>query len=470
MKTDLSEKESNHNTPKQRRPVFGLIHLNEGICKRNYIGSLIHACVLGFFMSGVELIQQNLLLDPDYFHLGSKEAIQFNALITLEDLFIKICVTPFYGIMVDKIGRQKSLMIGYFLITGAIMLFPLQFYFPAFKHIGWYFGARFIYSNGSGIIPIIPLVADYVEDRSLGKAIGFNVFSMTVGFSLSTSIIKAMEDYNLFYTCAVFAGFIFVVGFTYTLLLKSGNTYYKRTHDPENMDSNTYNRPSQGMINSSKMTKGSLIKHDCVTKPWIMVGYIFAFLNGIGLAITSQLLNLYVQSFDDPNVKALGAITVFKSNITSTATSLIFGPLLDFIKPLYIAILTFSVTILSYSNAWTITDPNDWPLTLIAIGVGMGYACTQLLTNYLGFKNYRRSIRGLLFAIANIFIVSGVIFVSVIGGTLFRYFDRNWPFYIAGGCSSLGFLVFIFIYCKYIIKEEKEDKEGEKTPLLDSPN
>jgi len=465
MKPELSVKTEDNTSSPQRKPIFGLIHLNNGISKRNYVGSLIHASVIGFFLSGVELLQQNLLLSKDYYHFDPKEAIQYNALITFEDLFIKICVTPFYGIMVDKIGRQKSLMIGYFLITVALMLFPLRFYLPAFQHLGWYFGARFIYSNGSAIIPIIPLLADYVEDRSLGKAIGFNVFSMTVGFTASTTVIKTLEDQNLFYTCATFAAIIFIVGFTYTMLLKSGNTYYKRSHDPENTEQN-YNRPSQGMINSSKMTKRSLIKHDCITKPWIMVAYIFAFLNGIGLAITSQLLNLYVQSFDDPNVKALGAITVFKANVTSTATSLVFGPLLDFIKPLYIALLTFLVTILAYSNAWTIKDPNDWPLTLIAIGVGMGYACTQLLTNYLGFKNYRRSIRGLLFALANIFIVSGVIFVSVIGGNLFRYFDRNWPFYIAAGSSVLGLFVFIYIYCKYIRKEEQEDKEGEKTPLL----
>jgi hypothetical protein len=444
-----------------KRVLCGLIRLNKGVKLRNYLASLTHALLLGFFLSGVELLQQNILVSSDYYNYGPADAIKYNALITLEDLLVKLTVTSAYGIMVDKLGRQKSTIIGYWLIGGSLLLFPLRFYSPFFDNIGWYFGARFLYSNGSAIIPIIPLIADYVDDQSLGRAIGFNVLLMTVGFTTSTLIIKYMQIYNLFYTCLVFAVFIFVVGNAYALFLRPGNTYYKKSVvnvNLENSQANVSKAPSN-MLNSSRMGKRWLIKNDCQTKPWIVVGYIFAFLNGIGLATTSQLLNLFVESFGDPDARGRGATVVFQANVASFFTSLLFGPMLDCIKPLYIAIIAFAVNILGYCNIWFVHSPNDSSLSLTAVSVGVGYACSQLLTNFLGFKNYRKSIRGLLFAIANICIVAGVILIAVIGGCLLIFVNRNWPFYIASGCSILSLLFFVYYYCTKILRASDESEE-----------
>ena len=448
------------------RVLFHFITLNLNIKKRNYFASTVHAFVLGFFLSGVELLQQNILVSPDYYNYDSEQAVQYNSLITLEDLLVKILATPFYGLMVDKLGRKKSAQIGYLLITIALVLFPISHYWPSLQSLGWYFGVRFIYSNGSAIIPIIPLVADYVNDHSLGKAIGINVLSITLGFLVSTSIVRALNSYNMFYTCLTFAGIIFFLGNGYALFLKSGNSYY-RSAKPVQAVANTDNNPN-GMRHSSEMQKRILIKHEFRTKPWILGGYVFAFLNGTGLAITSQLLNLYVQSYNKPNGRALGSMVVFIANIASTITSLIIGPLLDKIKPLYIAIIAFIVTLAGYSSIWTVTDPSKVPMMLIAAAVGIGYSCSQLLTNYLGFKNYRKSMRGTLFGIANSFVVLGVIVVSVVGGNLFRYFNRNWPFYIAGGCSFSCLCVFTYLYLSKIRPSdlEKEAQENQDEPLL----
>jgi len=449
--------------------LCGLIRLNKGIKLRNYLASLTHALLLGFFLSGVELLQQNLLVSSDFYNFEPDEAIKYNAIITLEDLLVKLTVTSGYGIMVDKFGRQKSTIIGYWFIGAALLLFPLKFYSSYFNSIGWFFGARFLYSNGSAIIPIIPLIADYVDDHSLGRAIGFNVLLITFGFTMSTLTIKYMQNYNLFYTCLVFACFIFIVGNLYSCFLKPGNTYYKKStvqvNHSENSPSNTSKARNSNMMNSSRMGKRWLIKNDCQTKPWIVVGYIFAFLNGIGLATTSQLLNLFVQSFDDPDARSMGATVVFQANVASTLTSLAIGPMLDCIKPLYIALMAFLVNIVGYCNIWFVKGPSDWSLTLTAVSVGIGYACSQLLTNFLGFKNYRKSIRGLLFAIANICIVAGVILIAVVGGCLLIFVQRNWPFYIASGCSILSLFFFIYYYITKIARAENDE---DQEPLMEA--
>ena len=457
--------ESSSIPQRPEKVLFHFITLNPNIKKRNYYASTIHAFVLGFFLSGVELLQQNILVSPDYYNYDSEQAVQYNSLITLEDLLVKILTTPFYGLMVDKLGRKKSAQIGYLLITTALLLFPISYYWSSLHSLGWYFGVRFIYSNGSAIIPIIPLIADYVNDHSLGKAIGINVLSITLGFLVSTSIVRALNSYNMFYTCMTFAGIIFFLGNGYALFLKSGNSYYRSPKPVEDVaNSNNENR----MRHSSEMHKRTLIKHEFRTKPWILGGYVFAFLNGTGLAITSQLLNLYVQSYGKPNGRALGSMIVFIANIASTITSLILGPLLDVIKPLYIAIIAFAVTLAGYSSIWTVSDPSNVPMMLIAAAVGAGYSCSQLLTNYLGFKNYRKSMRGTLFGIANSFVVLGVIVVSVVGGNLFRYFNRNWPFYIAGGCSFTCLCVFTYLYLSKIRPSDIEKAAGgnQDDPLL----
>ena len=105
-----------------------------------------------------------------------------------------------------------------------------------------------------------------------------------------------------------FAGVLFGLGNLYTIFLKPGNTYYRSNH---NTQEETSNKPEQFQKmkkqNRADMRKRSLIKDDIKQKPWILAGYVFAFMNGTGLAITSQLLNLYVQSFNLPNGRSLGS-------------------------------------------------------------------------------------------------------------------------------------------------------------------
>jgi len=95
----------------------------------------------------------------------------------------------------------------------------------------------------------------------------------------------------------------------------------------------------------------------------------------------------------------------------------------------------------------------------------IGYSWSHIISNFLGFKNYRKSIRGLLFAIANICIVAGVILIAVVGGCLLIFVQRNWPFYIASGCSILS--LFFFIYY-YITKIARADNDEDQEPLMEA--
>ena len=451
--------------------LCGLIALNPKITSANYIASLVHTLVLGFLVNGVELIQQNLLVHPNYYNYDSEKAIRYNSLITSEDLVLKIIATPFFGVMVDRYGRQKMLFIAYFFIIVSLALFPVMYYSPYFSSLGWYFGVRFIYSMGSAIVPILPFVADFVDKSTTGRAIGLSCLFISLGFTVSTYTVTLLSKYDPFYTYMVYAGFILVVGTIYSLFLKSGNSYYKTPRS--SFDVETGHHLIGAHINpSTKNRRISMVKKDCKTKPWIVVSYIFAFLNGVGLATMSQLLNLYVQSFDKHNGggAAAGSKVVFQANIASLVTSTILGPSLDLVKPIYIGFLAIVSSLFSYGSVWAVKDPEDLLMTLVAIGIGVSYSCSLLLAKYLGFKNYRTSIRGLLFSIANILIMLGVIFIAVVGGNLFQI-DRNIPFYIGVGISFICSVVFLYMYFGSIRKLEKTQPNGRiTTPMIKAPS
>ena len=451
--------------------LCGLIALNPKITSANYIASLVHTLVLGFLTSGVELLQQNLLVDSRYYNLNSEKAVQYNSLITSEDLLVRMLVTPFFGIMVDRYGRQKMLFIAYFFILSALVLFPIMHYNPDLSHLGWYFGVRFIFSIGSAIIPILPFVADFVDKSTTGRAIGLSCLFISAGFTVSTYVVTLLSKYDPFITYMVYAGFILIVGTTYSLFLKSGNSYYKTPRSSYDVETGHQLFRASSAAKAKRM---SMVKKDCKTKPWIVASYTFAFLNGVGLAAMSQLLNLYVKSFDETTVvnggSGMGSGIVLQSNIASLITSLLLGPTLDLVKPIYIGLLAVVSSLASYGSIWAVKDPKDALMTLIAIGIGISYSCTLLLTKYLGFKNYRTSIRGLLFSIANILIMFGVVLIAVVGGNLFQI-DRNLPFYIAVGIAGVCSLVFFYLYFGAIRRQEKLQKQvGPTTPMAKAPS
>jgi len=443
--------------------LCGLIALNPKITQTNYAASLCHGLLMGFFANGVELLQQNILVNERYYNLDGPDAIQYNSWITLMDLLLKILVTPFFGVMVDRAGRKKMVFLGYSLIIVSLILFPIRRYSPYFDHIAWFFGVRAIYSNGSAIIPILPFVADFVDNKTKGKAIGFSVLFISIGFTASTLVVSVMADHDPFILYMIFAGVIAVVGFGYALLLKSGNSYYKTPRS--SFDVETGHHLADAVKRDRRLT---MVKKDFKNKPWIIASYIFAFLNGAATAATSQVLNLYVQSFsNDPEIlRSLGAKVVLKANIAGLLASFVLGPTLDKVKPLYIGSLALISSVAAYGSIGAVKDPAGIQMTLIAIGIGITYSCTLLLTKYLGFKNYRTSIRGLLFSIANILIMLGVVSVAVIGGNLFRI-NRNIPFFIAAGCAGIGALLFLYLYCGAIRKQEKNRlTQGPTAPIM----
>jgi len=452
----------------KKRLCCGAIQLKSGITTGNYYAMVFHNVCVGFLLNGIELLQQIILSDPKYYNLDPESAIETNANITLFDLIVRLLFAILYGTLIDKLGRKKMIFIGYALTATGIVMFPIHGYFENLhKLFPWYYIARFIYANGTSIILLMPFIADYIEDKSKGKATGINAVALAAGFLAGTTTIKSLYNGNidLKYVCLIIGGAILLCGMSYSSLLKGGADYYRNTNAESNNNSESLIGVGDGesVLQSSTQAeppKANLkqLKNAINERPWIKASFIFALLNGANLGIVSQILNLFVRSLSSSVSEDTGSKFVQIANIAGLVATIIFGFLLDYVSPFYIGVFVLMLGSSGYSFAWVIKSPNDASLILISVVSGISYSSCQLLMNYLGFVHYPNQLRGRLYAMANLISFFGNLLVTVIGGKLFEL-DEYIPFYLIAGCCVIGLITFVVLKFTVIKRWEEMRKQ-----------
>ena len=314
---------------------------------------------------------------------------------------------------------------------------------------------------------MLPLVADYVDHDSKGRAIALNGLLLAGGLSLSTFFINTHTDYSLSNMYWILFLTVLVLGGLVTWMLKPGKEYYRiAVGSPDKHIDTTESEMTVNLQGGAiRQGKWALIVQTCKLRPWIMVAYLFAFMNGIGMAICGQNLNLYIQSFDIENGVEIGSQVVLKAYIATLVTSFVVGPILDFVDSIYIAGTAFTFNIFAFMSIWAVEDPESGLMSIIAMAIGAAYALSLLLASYLGFKHYPPSMRGFLFSIANVFMVMGTIVTTVVGGILAQDGDKNWPFYLGGISSLISFFIFVLIYMEIILPTKRKIKKKQELDL-----
>ncbi len=106
---------------------------------------------------------------------------------------------------------------------------------PYVKEFWQYIVLRCIYAQGAIAISVIPLLADYVNQKSRGTCAAFLVFMSSIGalssaFLNFTILSKLDLEYKIYFQYNVAAALIFLIGLLYTLInLKAGNQYYVKS-------------------------------------------------------------------------------------------------------------------------------------------------------------------------------------------------------------------------------------------------
>jgi len=459
IETSLSEEQT----------LFGYIKLKYEVNNKHFLAMLAFHLVLGLCIFGAELQQQNSLLNLDYFSLKDADtATDYNAWLILVDLLTKLIVTPIYKKIGYNLGRRKMAFIGFGVVAVSFLIFrpsPQPDTSFSFALV-----SRFVYANGIAVLLSLPLLSDYIEHDSKGRGIGLNALFLTLGYFLASYIVNLFSYYDdLTRVYMTYFVIVLLLGNTASWFLKSGIDYFrqavlspdKHIDVDEDINKNPLN-PSEDQI---ILSKRKLALHACKARPWIYIAFVFSFMTGLTFAVTAQNLNLYSQTFRLPGKLQTGSSITMKANFASALVSLILGPTIDKIQPLYLAIVTFVLAILGSFSIWTVEDPHGSALTVLGIALGMAYGLSRILNIYLGYKHYPTSMRGLFFTFSSFFVALGVFCTTVIGGLFMDTEDKNWPFYMTGLCSVIGLAVFTFVYVEIIIPTKRKIKNKQELNL-----
>jgi len=321
---------------------------------------------------------------------------------------------------------------------------------------------RFIYSNGSAILPCLPLVADYIDESTRGKAIGINTIFGTSGMLLSTVFVKyvgvSTTGSSLGFSVAYlyyFAGAGFaIISFLFSFGIKSGASYYK---------------PKVAIVPAGtvppKIDLGAILKSILKAKPWIAVGFSFGFLIGGNLMGVSQVINLFVKTFyPQGQDNTIAVQDQLIAQLVSVGFAIVYGFGLDLWKALNLVTFACLFGIVTYLSTYAITDPNDLFAYVVMGAIGSSYSCVLLTSNYLGFKYFPPALRGLLLAVNTMFTLVGVILTSGAGLILFPI-DKFIPFLIICGSTMIAFGFILYTYFVKIKPSEDVAKSELSIPV-----
>lgn len=446
------------------------IILNPTISLLNFISFNLYYLIVIFAYVSVDTLQPSLLTDPSYYNISDDDLTRVNSTILVWDMAIKVILAPFYGFLCEKIGRKPVVFIGITSMCLGIGLFPFignGTVFPLFVV------ARALYANGAIACIVVPLLADYVDYETKGRAAGLLVVLAGLGAVLSSSYCLSLTtNISMGNRYVYLAVGIWIVGILVALGLKGGkyhrNLYYdaKAEQAKQTLASSTDIEDSVG-VNSQSLTNGDAIglpEEKGLLKnftqgihqgknPWILLGYIISFLSRGDTGILSFTLviwskNYYPSDQSDQNDAENQAYMLSGiSYVVLLLTALFFGFFSDKYSKFKLIVVTHVSTIIGLILLVLCSGPNDGLAYISMFFIGIGIAGYELFSLQLVNKYSNTKLRGSVNAMSSLLGVIGLVIISIGGGYLMGV-DINASFYMFLGFAALALVISVFLYRK----------------------
>jgi len=421
--------------------LFGKIILNKNISKLNYFCSLIHFLLMTFTFVSVDTLQPMLFKSSSYLKVSKDEIGSQNAQILLVDIIVKIIFAPIYGILADRYGRTRVLIFGYLSMAAALFFMPFSSnIYPQFCIF------RIIYAQGSMAITTAPLLADYVETTTKGRASAINVIMASLGAVISAYLINNLltNNMSLKVSCIAIAIIIAIISMLYAAGLKHGKYFVTKKNE------------------KSLSIKTSLaIGFVAAKNHWILLGYITSFLGRSNSIVLTLFLNLWAKSFypntdegdSEANIQAETLAGICYTIILFF--SILYGLLVEKWNKFCILGVSYIFCIIGMNLFWVCDNPKSGLSYGILAIVGVGFSGLDTISLYL-VNNYAwEEHRGKINGVASLFGVIGILIVSLLGGYLFDSWSKNAPFLLFEIFTSLGLLILVIICLKWVQLKKK---------------
>ena len=444
---------------KETKILNDSITLNPGITPLNFYASLVHVIIVQFNHTVTSTLQPLIVSDPDSYNADPKTIGVILAKLMILQTVTKMCLTPIYGYLMDRVGRKPMVILGGFMALMGYLLVPFQkSVFPGYAI------SKILVANGGNMMTLAPFVADYVHDSSKGKAMGITTALGSAGQLLGAVFVSFLISAHVSLTkIHVIIGFtIITVVLSYSLGIKGGKYYLLRKSSASESDGEAANMVVNYREEKffTKLRQGFKVLGQ---NGWLLISLSITILARADYYLVTIMFALFIKSFDKKDdaaahLESNKMVSKYQSLFFSLSLigNLAYGHVLDKVNTLYIIFPTCMAAMTGYTLG-SFSGSKDSVLLLLLI-LFAGIAMPGLLNsgNYLAMKYFPRELRGLLNSMMSVIGVAGYLFLSTAGGYLFDNYGKSSPFLLFVGMLAATMTAIFLIYKTQGLGREKE--------------
>ena len=433
----------------------GALTLNEDITTFNFYCSWLQLILIALVMVSVDTLQALILKEK--FSINQTEIGLTIAKIQLIDYSSRIIMAMFYGPLIDFVGRKIMYYYSIINIVIGFYIIPLQSsIFPG------YLLSRLIISNGSVVLQMLPLLADYIHISNRGTAAGLNYTLAFLGAILSASCLYIFSNEGLVLETDyyIIGSFILVFGSLLGLGVKGGNQYYKRKAtelQSEVTEDISYNEQLKKVCKSFKDI------------PWLYISMICSVLGNSDFYVLTTGMVFLVQAYIPDSVKASTQVGQIQGIffIISFTVSLIYGKLMDKVSHIRLLLPLMLVATIGFYTVPFFTDVSGLLFYTFVIVEAISLPGVFLFATFLGVKYCPSDQRGTIGGIITSVGFLAAMGVLVVGGFMYDNGIIDASLLIFGGIitvSTLGVVLIYFIK----IRPKRLSTEAERLLIEDN--
>lgn len=400
------------------------IQLTNSVLPANLIG-FYGACFAGILLSTFMPQMQPYVLS-EFLHIPEKEQGVMSGNIAFWGEIAIIIAAGFWGTMSDKVGRRHVMAVSFVIMAIGVAGFPFA---QSYSHLIFF---RIIFGIGVAAFSCmtITIMADYVNDRSRGKATGF--LGLANGFGAMTTVF---------------------------IILRLPSIFQARGMDPHTAGMTTYFIIAGVSLLFAVWMWLSLKKHDAttvqassdsfwqITKKGLAAGrdhgvalsYAAAFVSRGNLAIVGTFFTLWLANYGTSELGlsradalARGGLIVGIAQGVTLIGAPLFGILSDRLARVDALIISLLVSFIGYGGTFFVDDPFSSQMIICAIFIGLGEVGVIITSAVLIAQQTPSEIRGAVIGFFNLSGAVGILVAAKFGGYLFDNWRESGPFVLFG--------------------------------------
>lgn len=405
---------------------------------RGNVFTMLLVCMSSIMLASFVPTLQPYLLNEVLQIPKSEQGVVSGNLLLLGEITI-IASVGVWGALSDRIGRRKVTSAGYFFVAISLILYGIS------KSIEMLALARFVFSIGVAALSsmIVTISADYVINKSRGKATGYVGFMNGIGAMITALVLTKLpniyQDQGFDVDGAAFATFATISGVSILIMvivflgLHKGHTDHDVVHE--------------------KTLKQMLNGFRAVSNPGIALAYGAAFLSRGNLAVMGTFFVLWGSVYGtnelgmttaDALQKAGGVLAI--SYGASLLAAPFFGILADKISRVNALCVTLFISGCGYTSTFFLSDPFGMPMITALIFIGMAESGCIITSGVLVAEQTPAKIRGAVIGVFSLSGAVGILVASIVGGQLFD----KWLY--AGPLVFFGLIAFSILIWALLVR------------------